>query len=362
MNTWNAQRGVLGVVGVLALAAGFARADDVKLRHSAMVAPGAPVLLSDVAELSGEKAQALAGVQVLPAQPRAGSVDVSIADVRQALERDGRVNWGAISLSGRRCSVERVDDAPAKTKAITSEPAPARVDAGPVLKGVITQRVTQLLGVSADDIRLTFDARAQELLATPVSGRTVDLQPTAKADRLPLAIRIFEGEREILSTTTWVKVELRRLTLVLKSAKARGDTISPDDYTAETQWLGPNVDLASEGRAAGSVAKRALSAGQTLSAADVEPAIVVRKGDLVSVSCLAGGIRLKTTARASQDGRTGDVIGFVATDDKKRTFRARVDGPGRAVTAAAGASDSGAAVAETGTSSSTAKEGLESTR
>ena len=83
----------------------------------------------------------------------------------------------------------------------------------------------------------------------------------------------------------------------------------------------------------GAPARIALKPGDTIGRRHVEPPIVVKRGDSVSVRCVAGSIVAKMTARALADGRDGDRIRFEPVNGGKR-FSATVNGPGRAVLAA----------------------------
>jgi flagella basal body P-ring formation protein FlgA len=57
---------------------------------------------------------------------------------------------------------------------------------------------------------------------------------------------------------------------------------------------------------------------------------VVRRGELVTVHCVSGGIVVKAKARARAEARQDEVI-ELQMDGSKKTFRARIVGPGRAV-------------------------------
>jgi flagella basal body P-ring formation protein FlgA len=102
----------------------------------------------------------------------------------------------------------------------------------------------------------------------------------------------------------------------------------------EQRWLSPSMAAAGEG-AIGQVVRGRIGAGEVVLGRDVEPPMVARRGDVVSVDCLAGGLVVRTTARATENGREGEVITLQALNSK-RTFRARMDGPGRAVLLADG--------------------------
>ena len=118
------------------------------------------------------------------------------------------------------------------------------------------------------------------------------------------------------------------------------------DAAIETRWIGPTTPAAGVEDFGSVVRAGKIAAGQLIQDSDLTPAVVVRKGEMVSVSCVAGSVVLKTLARATSDARKGDVIKFESSEraekgkkDAKREFLARVAGPGRAVTTTATAED-----------------------
>jgi flagella basal body P-ring formation protein FlgA len=211
---------------------------------------------------------------------------------------------------------------------------------------MIPGRVAQLVGAEADAVRVLFEDAAKDLLDTPTAGRVVDITPSGMADRLPLAIRVFEKDRIVAQGSVRVAVSVRREVLVAKNPLKRGDTMELKDAAIEARWVGPTFQGASPEDFGSVVRAGKLSPGQLITDADLTPAVVVRKGEMVSVSCVAGSVVVKTMARASSDARRGEVIRFEGEEksDKgkersRRVFLARVAGPGRAVTVAASAEE-----------------------
>jgi hypothetical protein len=62
----------------------------------------------------------------------------------------------------------------------------------------------------------------------------------------------------------------------------------------------------------------------------VQAPLAARRGDLVTVHCLSGGVTVRLRARAQGDIRDGETGEFRA-DGAKKTCPARMDGAGRAV-------------------------------
>ncbi|QOJ01777.1 MAG: flagellar basal body P-ring formation protein FlgA [Phycisphaeraceae bacterium] len=334
----------LAILAQLLLALTAVAQDAVVLRPDARLDPAQPIRLRDVADLRGPAAVALADTLVWEAWAAAVAPDTGLAlldaaRVKKALDAAAGASASRLTFRGSACLIRPISAAPEPSpRDAPSGPAGDAPD-GPTLKDLIAPRLAVALGVDEQDLRLTFDPASAALLATPITGRTTDLHPAGMSDRVPMTARVFEGDRLVASGTVRVGVEVKRTVAVARRTLTRGQTIGPDDVSAEDRWVGPAAALASPADAEGSAVKNRLTAGQPIASGDLEPAVVVRKGDLVAVTCLAGAVSLRTTARAASDARTGEVIRFEALDDRKRSFRARVSGPGRAVATTAGAEE-----------------------
>lgn len=118
---------------------------------------------------------------------------------------------------------------------------------------------------------------------------------------------------------------------VLNRTIARGDTITAADVDwvrlPESQVRGEI--LLTEGALVGMSARRALSPDRPLRSYDVEPPIVVERGELVSLVYQVGALTLSAQARALENGGQGQFIRFVNLQSN-RTVEAWVEGPGRA--------------------------------
>jgi flagella basal body P-ring formation protein FlgA len=319
----------VAAIGLALGAAGVAAARDaVELRTTARVAEGREVRLRDVASLSGAAAEALADTVVVPAGERAGAVD--IAQVRRAiagLEPPARVNWGRLTLRGSTCLLLPDVGPGPPTPATRPEP-----DAGAAtVRRAILDRLAQVLSVEPQDLRVTFDDADGEVLDLSVAGRTVSVRPVGSGERVPLAVTVYEGERIIAARTLRAGVLVRRQVVVAAAARRRGDLIGPGDVASEVRWVSPGVQAAAVERAVGLAVRSRLVPGQVVTPQDLEPPVVVAKGELVAVHCVAGTVVVRTTGRALGVARDGEVVKLESLAEPGRTFYARMDGRGRAV-------------------------------
>jgi len=74
--------------------------------------------------------------------------------------------------------------------------------------------------------------------------------------------------------------------------------------------------------------------GEPIETSAIEAPILIDRGEIVVVHCIAGTIIIEQRARAKGRGRDGEVIAFESLDSPRRIFSARVSGPGRAVVVA----------------------------
>lgn len=344
-------RGLLKFGLLLMLAGAFAHsacADTIQLHSSARAT--APIALRDVATLEGPDALALGDLIVfeLPTQTHVARVDLSIEDIRNALnERKPDIRWGKIALSGDSCSLRLVTEQtkpPEPEPAAPPEPAPvpAKMVSGPTwqvvadlrddsLRAAIGNRLANFLKAEPDAVRISFSESDSTLLNTPAAGRTLDIQPTGLGAMVPVVIRIFAGERVVAAGTARVRVEQRRSVVGAARALHRGDLVTDKVVFSESRWTTPGERLATQEAIIGKVVKNRVQPGELFLEGDVEAAILVKRGDIVNVACLAGSIVLNTKARAMANAGENDIIEFTPLRNSKSKVTARVVAPGQAV-------------------------------
>ncbi|HHN77047.1 MAG TPA: flagellar basal body P-ring formation protein FlgA [Phycisphaerales bacterium] len=91
----------------------------------------------------------------------------------------------------------------------------------------------------------------------------------------------------------------------------------------------------------GKVTSRRLEPGSVIEAGDIEPPLIVRRGEIVSLHCVAGAVMLRCAARALESGHEGDVIRLELLTSKEKVT-ARMSGRGRAVMVVPSADANGA--------------------
>ena len=72
-------------------------------------------------------------------------------------------------------------------------------------------------------------------------------------------------------------------------------------------------------------ARHAIRAGEVVFSDQVQSPVLIKRGEMISVSSHAGGIRVRTTARARQDGAKGEIVQVESLETRER-YDARVVG------------------------------------
>lgn len=315
----------------------------ITLRPMARVGEARAITLGDVADLAGDDATRFASTVIVAAtqsKPLAkGTMKVDLALVRAALKGTD-IRWGKVALSGSTCEVSVVP-------ADASKPIPAPLPkAGVSVRDHVATRLAQHFGVDVRDLKLAYDADRSGILDVPTTGRTVAATPTGRSERMPLTIRVYDGTRMVAEGSIRVGVQVRRSVLVTRGMVSRGMRITSADVLEEDRWISPLSEVAHATAVVGAAAKNRLDPGTVILARDVETPAVVRKGDLIAVDSVVGGVVIRmNNARALADGREGEEIvveqaASLTAVDKARgkrgvpvTVRVTITGPGRAVVA-----------------------------
>jgi flagella basal body P-ring formation protein FlgA len=111
---------------------------------------------------------------------------------------------------------------------------------------------------------------------------------------------------------------------------AAGETVQPADVIWGKAAAAPADAPADAEAVIGLAAKRPLRAGAAVAVRDVAAPVVIKAGDMLTVTYADGGITLALQAKAVKAGGKGDVI-EVQNLASKKNVQAVVTGPGQAV-------------------------------
>ncbi len=349
MGRMRTQFGIWGQAGSLLLAAmvvagiaPMALGDEVLLRRRATVDESVPITLNDIAELEGDYAHSLRDVVVVDQQATAAKgewVTIELGEVRQRLMAQG-VRMGALSLSGNRCDV-RVGvvelarpaaeaAAPLKWEEYSVADVAGATDVPAMIVGLLAD---QLELTVHDRIRVRFDAVFTDALAK-ASGKRVGVasKSTASGGAALFGLTAYGDDGSITDVwTVRVEAQVWRTVVRMKRTVSRRSVMRAGDIESIAQWVGVGETALHDATAVvGFAARMRLSEGELVREGQLEAPIVIRRGDLVQVHCLSGGLVVRGRGRAQSAGRAGELI-ECKLDDASRSFLARVDGPGRVV-------------------------------
>jgi flagella basal body P-ring formation protein FlgA len=333
----------IAVALVLALCANVGAQDRISLRPAASIS-GNVVRLGDVADVQGPAMLAeVVIVKDLRSELGQGgeAATIDLARVRSALEKVPTVNWGRLTLSGVPCRVKAATmEAPGSTPERELDASPD--EAAPTLRDQVVSWLAHAFACSPEDLRVTFDDAQSEALDASVVGLATSIRSLGSSDKLSLAMTTYRGDVITNSLTIRVAPLIRREVAVASRRIARGEPLTSDVLRTDEQWVPPSVVPIDARSLHGVIARTRIDAGTIIRHEHIDQPIVIKKGEIVTVDCVSGGIVVRAMARAMSAARDGEIIAFQYLESK-RSFNARANGPGRAVIVVDGEPEEGRA-------------------
>jgi flagella basal body P-ring formation protein FlgA len=353
-------RAILTLLVALAMVIHGAHAQDtphgitrITLHPFARVATDAPIRIADVATIDGPLAAALG--EVVLDEPghddiasRGWWTHLDAQRVREAAQSVPGLRAQDLLISGDACDVRRVDPE-ARLRAMQTMQRSARsADRSPAAAllphtthaGIVAS-IARTLGVGVGDVRVEIEPGDAERISASTVGRTLTVQPIGSGERPALRVTLYEGDAIVLREVVRARVEVKREVAVTREPIPRGQIIDERSVLHETRWLPADFRYTSPDSVPGAVARRALDVGEPIDAGAIEPPLAAKRGELISVHALTGGVVVESIARAKRDGCEGDIIELESVGaGEKRTFQARLAGRGRAVLIVGASTDS----------------------
>jgi flagella basal body P-ring formation protein FlgA len=315
--------------GVAAGAGGGVGVTTVSLRGTVRLAPDAALTLGAIAEISGGQRTVLEALSLPATDVAPGRWAVIEAGAVRELIESSHARGGSVVVEGARVNLTRLAE--------RVEPAPAVQGPEVVSDGVVTLRDHLLSWLRArhakraEDIRVVFDARDDGILRTPTAGRVVEVNPIGTSERPAVRVTVYEADRIVLNEPLRFGVEILVRAPVLTRPLRRGERVGEAAFEVQSVWTDPANPPVDPAVVAGQSLRRDIGAGQVLRFADVEPSLVIRRGDEVSVRTVRGSVVVKSTAIARQDAALGEMVELQPKDRSSTRFFARAAGDQRAV-------------------------------
>jgi flagellar basal body P-ring formation protein FlgA len=311
------RRMLMLLAAALVMAFGIAaRADSVRLYDQVGV-QGAKVSLAQVAELQGPAARALGGVELATLKEAREQATISLDDVKTALD-DAGVNWGVVSLRGySACRVTRLAPPPAPVveqgQAVAANiETPIDLGAALTLRQLVERSIVERAGVDPDGLRIRFSDRDARELDRAILGQSVEIEPTSlnTLGRVPLVVRLYEAGRVAETIRVSAKVQRVLLAVVAVAPIRRGEAFTRADLEVRECTLDDDslTAITDPMLVVGQESAVSLRSGEVVFARSVRAPLMVRKGELVTVRCIVGGLVVRTVGRAGDNGSLDELI------------------------------------------------------
>jgi flagella basal body P-ring formation protein FlgA len=317
--------GVKITLSFLLIVAGGLAADAVEVCLRPEHSCRSPVVrLGDLAEIrgaDGERTAALAAVELFPAPAPHRTRLVRAGELRELLELHG-MDPAELRLSGAAAAVVYGDKPSGAGEPTTPELRRAKERAEQaILRHLRTTAPNAPWQVSAE-----LDSRGVEVLASPLRSLTVEggREPWAGKQQFVVATANSQGATRV---PVQANVSLPDAIVVAARAIQRGQVIGERDVQMAPAQA-PDAEFQPLRRLEDAVAKEALrgiSAGQPIDSRSIQPAQLVRRGEIVTVFARAAGVQVSTQARALEDGSLNDLV-QVESSGERRRYTATVTG------------------------------------
>jgi flagella basal body P-ring formation protein FlgA len=303
------------ILAALAMACRSGVAADTLTLKSEAVVTGPKVLLGEVADITGDNAAALAGIEVA-ATPNPGYAKNLDASLVVSRLRSAGIDPRTVEINGAR-EVKAMASHMEISKEMLAEslrqyilrempwdPADAEVEVPLPLDNVLTPD---------GEVTLTWRPNPQYRYLGPGAFRgTIAVDGKVQKTLLCKAIVEAYGEAVVAARDIPRGRIIGRQDLESKKLALSG---LPTGATWEAEHL------------IGMVTRKTIFPGQFINTRDVEPRVVVKRNQLVTVEMRSSTVQVATRAKALMDGRAGDTI-TCANINSEEAFEGVVRGDG----------------------------------
>jgi flagellar basal body P-ring formation protein FlgA len=159
---------------------------------------------------------------------------------------------------------------------------------------------------------------------------TVKLKAQSKIGRANLKVSCFKGSAWSIYVPATIKLYRKVVVTTMPIARqAKLSEAALELQERDVSTLRGTYFTAME-KVQGMQARRPLQPGSPVLANQIEPPIMIKRGESVLMSASSGSLQVKIPAKALMDGRIGDQIS-VQNRQSKRVVEAKVVGPGHVV-------------------------------
>jgi flagella basal body P-ring formation protein FlgA len=339
---------------------------DVAIKLRGRTAPhGSVVRLGDVAEISSDdpqQARQLGALPLMPAPAPGTERYLRTREIEDMLAAQG-IEVGDF----RFCGVDQVAISATDASGTADAPGKPGGEAGGDVRQPMNRRAAILAGFNSDrPTKAMDDSRAKELRQrlNRIVLKYLDAK-TGRVDAWKIECDVADQELAKLNVATsdpvcqggsepWTgrqrflmsfatpdgQVQMPIFADVAPPAVpvvvairpiARGDVIKAADIEmrtvdSESKAMSQRAVAESVEKLIGMEARQSIQAGEIVFADQVQSPILVKRGDLITVTSQSGGIRVRTSARAMKDGAHGELVQVESLGSRQK-YDARIVGP-----------------------------------
>ena len=320
---------VLTVLAVRAFATGSAPAAELRLRSQCR-SDGTIVTLGDLAEIFAadrQQADALAAVELFPAPSASRQRFVRVREIQDLLLSRG-INLAEHRFSGS-SQVTILGAEPVRIERERPLSSSEQRIANRRISDAVVQYLQQHPGISADLPRIVevdVDESRARLAASPehrisITGGT---PPWTGRQQFEVTLDTPDGPVRF-ALAAQITAPVARV-VALRSLP-KGTILGAADVAVQRQTMRQKSaeGFYSVDEVIGKETTQAIAKGAMLQPQMVQAPLLVRRRDVVTVTARNSGIRVRTLARAREDGSLGELI-LVESPLDRKTYYARVGG------------------------------------
>jgi flagellar basal body P-ring formation protein FlgA len=309
-----------------ALAWSASQAAELRLRQQCSP-HGAVVTLGDIAEIYSadpQRACQLAAVELFPAPSAAQQRVLGVREVQDLLSLRG-INLAEHRFSGSSQVVLTAACEPVRTEQSLTASAVKRAHRR-VQEAILQYLQTKSASGETRYLHFETPAALARAAANPVQPISVSggNPPWTGPQRFEVKVDSSEG---LPPFAIDAQVAVPSAVVAAVHSLARGAVIRESDLAIvrNTAGEGESGVFHSIEEVAGKQTTRAVPDGKIIMPDDLQAPLLVHKGDVVTVYARSAGIRVRTTARARDDGGLGELVTMETMQDRK-PYQARVCG------------------------------------
>lgn len=336
-------------LSALLLIAGHATSDSLRVLDVAG-SDGPEILLSQVAELDGEHAEQFASVVVGRFVEDQTLVDIKTSTILEAIRGQG-AKLGLLNLSGfTKVTVHRTyTGTPEETMPQEDRTPLANVESlarGEALtvytpktvQALIQDTIAKRLGLSSDQLKVTFNERDRALLSESAVAGSYEVQLLAEPSlgAVSFVVTAYHGTKATgKGKTVSARVQQRVIAVVAGEKIVRGELIRRRQVRLQEVLIDDERQryLSDTALVTGQVADRTINLGQLITPNAMMLPTVVSRRQQVAVQLNNGGIKITFNGIAQGQGAVGETIEVLNPKTKQR-ITATIVGPGKVVAGA----------------------------